>query len=91
MRWVKEVEMATFEDDLKTSHSIFGDQFPNFEIFDAKIASSLKKITPNSNFEKRINLEEQKAQFDDRFFLVKHIAFMIFEYVRVTLISSAKI
>ena len=32
MCWIKEVEM----DDLKTSRSIFGNQFPNFDMLDAK-------------------------------------------------------
>ena len=32
MCWIEEVEM----DDLKTSRSIFGNQFPNFDMLDAK-------------------------------------------------------
>ena len=55
-------------EDLKTSESIRGHRLPNFEMLDAKIASSLKKIIQNSNFKKRINLTEQKAQVDDRSF-----------------------
>ena len=60
-RWVKEVEVANSVDDLKTSHSIRGHRFPKFEVLDAKIASSLKKIIQKTNFKKRVNLAEQKA------------------------------
>ena len=45
--------MVDSVDDLETSQSIRGHRFPNFEMLDAKIASSLKKITNNSNFKKR--------------------------------------
>ena len=40
----------------------------------AKIASSLKKVIQNSNFKKRVNLEEQKAQLDDRFLRGRQVA-----------------
>ena len=57
MLWIKEV------DDLKTSQSIRGHRFLNFEMLDGKIASSLNKIIQNSNFKKKkVNLAEQKAQ-----------------------------
>ena len=83
-RWTEEVEMATSADDLNTSQSIFGYQFSNFEMLDAKIASSPKKIIPNSNFKERFFLEEQKAQLDCRYLRGKCIAFMIYEYFLVT-------
>ena len=53
-------------------------------MLDAKIASSLKEIIPNSNFKKTVNLAEQKAQPDDRFLRARQIAFMINEYFLVT-------
>ena len=53
-------------------------------MLDANIASSLKKIIHNSNFKKRNNLAVQKAQLDDRFLRGKQIAFMIYEFFRVT-------
>ena len=34
----------------------------NFEMLDAKIASALNKIIQNSNFKKKVSLEEHKAQ-----------------------------
>ena len=61
MRWIAEVEMATSVDDLKTSQSIFGNLFPNFETLDAKIASFWKKIIPKLHF-KKVYLEMHKAK-----------------------------
>ena len=40
---------------------------PNFEVLDARIASALNRIIHNSHFKRRISLEEQKAQKQDRF------------------------
>ena len=57
-------------------------RFPNVETLDAKIASVLKKIIQNSNFKKKVNLEEQKIQWDDRFLRGRQIAFMIHEHFR---------
>ena len=48
-------------DDPGTSQSIRGHRFPNLELLDAKIASSLNKIIQNSNFKKRVNVAEQKG------------------------------
>ena len=60
MQWIK-------EDDLRSSSSIRGISMPNFEVLDARIASALNKIIHNSHFKRRISLEEQKAQKEDRF------------------------
>ena len=68
MQWIKEVEMVDSVDDLKSSSSIRGISMPNFEVLDARIASAPNIIINNSNFKRRINLEEQKAQKQDRFF-----------------------
>ena len=57
---------------------------PNFEVLDARIASALNKIIHNSHFKRRISLEEQKAQKQDRFFRGRQIAYLIYEYFRVT-------
>ena len=46
-------------DELKSSRSIADN---NFEMLDAKIASALNKIINNSQFKKKVSLEEQKAQ-----------------------------
>ena len=46
---------------------------PNFEVLDARIASALR----------RVSLEEQKAQKQDRFLRGRQIAYLIYEYFRV--------
>ena len=56
----------------------------NFEVLDARIASALNKIIHNSQFKRRISLEEQKAQKHDRFLRGRQIAYLIYEYFRVT-------
>ena len=53
-------------------------------MLDAKIASALNKIIQNSQFKTKVSLEEQKAQKEDRFLRGRQIAFMIYDYVRVT-------
>ena len=57
---------------------------PDFEILDARIASALNKIIHNSHFRRRISLEEQKSQKQDRFLRGRQIAYLIYEYFRVT-------
>ena len=48
-----------------TGPSAAGKNFPKFEKLDAKIASALNKIIQNSQFNKKVSLEEQKAQKED--------------------------
>ena len=85
MLWIKEVEMVDSVDDLQSSSSIRAISMPKFEVFDARIASALNKIIHNnSHFQRRISLEEQKAQKQDRFLRGRQIAYLIYEYVRVT-------
>ena len=55
-----------------------------FEVLDAKIASALNRILQNTRFKKKISLEEQKAQKEDRFLRGRQIAYLIYEYFRVT-------
>ena len=82
MLWIKEVEMVESVDGLKSSCS--GISMPNFEVLDARIASALNKIIHNSHFKRRISLEEQKAQKQDLFLRGRQIAYLIYEYFRVT-------
>ena len=56
---------------------------PKFEGFGARIASALNKIIHNSQFKRRISLEEQKAQKQDCFFHGRQFAYLIHEYFRV--------
>ena len=53
-------------------------------MLDAKIASALNRIIQNSQFKNKVSLEEQKAQKEDRFLRERQIAFMIYDYFRVT-------
>ena len=84
MQWIKEVEMVDSVDDYKSSSSIRGISMPNFEVLDARIASALNKIIHNSHIKRRISLEEQKAQKEDRFLRGRQIAYLIYDYFRVT-------
>ena len=84
MQWIKEVEMVDLVDALKSSSSKRGIQMPDFEVLDARIASALNRIIHNSHFKRRISLEEQKAQKEDRFLRGRQIAYLIYEYFWVT-------
>ena len=69
--WINEVETD-------------GKNFPSYEMLDAKIASALNRIIQNSHFKKKVSLEEQNAQKEDRFLRGRQIAFMIYDNFRVT-------
>ena len=85
MSWIKEVEMFDSVDDFTSSHSVQGySHFPNFEMLDARVASTLNKIIQNSYCKKKVSLEEQEAQKEDRFLRGRQIAYMICECFRVT-------
>ena len=79
MQWIKEVEMVDSVDDLRSSSSIRCISMPNFEVLDARIASAL-----NSHFKRRISLDKQKAQKQDRLLRGRQIAYLIYDYFRVT-------
>ena len=79
-----EMEMFDSLGELKSSRSAAGKNFPNFEMLDAKIASASNKIIQHSHFKKKVSLEEQKAQKEGRFLRGRQIAFMIYDYFRVT-------
>ena len=81
MQWIEEVELVESVDGLKSSLSIRGISMPN--VLDARIASALNKIIHNSHFKRRISLEEQKAQKQDRFLRGTQIAHVICEHFRV--------
>ena len=84
MHWIKEVEMVHSVDDLKSSSSVRGIRMPDFEVLDAKTASALIRIIHNCHFKRRVSLEEQEAQKEDRFLRGRQIAYLIYEYFRVT-------
>ena len=62
MLWIKEVELVDSVDDLKFSCSVRGIRMPDFEVLDAKIASALNRIIHNTQFKRKVSLEEHKAQ-----------------------------
>ena len=84
MQWIKEVELVDSVEELRSSSSTRGISMPNFEVLDARIASALNKIIHNSHFKRRISLEEQKARKQDRFLRGRQIAYLIYDYFRVT-------
>ena len=53
-------------------------------MLDARSASTLNKVIQNSDFKKKVSLEEQKAQKEDRFLRGRQITYMIYDYFRVT-------
>ena len=58
--------------------------FPDYDMFDAMIASALKKLLTHVHFRKRVSVEEQRAQKDDRFLRGRQISYMIYEHFRAT-------
>ena len=78
------MELVDSVDELRSSSSIRCISMPNFEVLDARIASALKKIIHNTRLKKSVSLEEQKAQKQDRFLRGKEIAYLIYDYFRVT-------
>ena len=84
MLWIKEVEMVESVDDLKSSSSVTGIQMPNFEVLDARIASALNRIIQNTQFKRKVSLDEMKARKEDRFLRGRQTAYLIYGYFRVT-------
>ena len=80
MFWIKEVQMVDSVDDFK----IIALTSRTFEMLDARIASALNKTIQNSYFKNTVSLEEQKAQKEDRFLRGRKIAYMIYDFFRVT-------
>ena len=85
MLWIKEVEMVDSVDDLMSSSSVRGIRMPDFEVLNARIASALNRIIHNSHFTKEGSVwRNKKPQKEDRFFRGRQIAYLIYEYFRVT-------
>ena len=82
------MEMLDSLEQLKSSRSVSGKKFPNFEMLDEKIASALNKINHNTQFKKKVNLKELKAQKEEWLFQRgRQIAFMMYDCFRVTVSS----
>ena len=68
MLWIKEVKLVDSVDALKSLRSIQGyTNFPNFEMLDARIASALNKIIPNSYFKKQVRRKRKSKESIDFF------------------------
>ena len=74
--WINEVEIVDALEELKSSRSVSGKNFPNFEMLDAKIPSALRR--------RRSVSKNRKPQKEDLFLRGRQIAFMIYDYFRVT-------
>ena len=61
-----------------------GPGIPNFELLDARIALARNRIIQNTRFKKKVSLEEMKAHKEDRFLRGREIAYLIYDYFRVT-------
>ena len=86
MQWIKEVELVDSVDELRSSSSFRESiSMPDFEVLDARIASALNKNHPEFPLQKKeVSLEEQEAPKEDRFLRGRQIAYMIYDYFRVT-------
>ena len=84
MLWIKDVEVANSVDDLMTSQSVEGRDYPDFEMLDAMRASALKRIITNQYFRRRVFVKEQTAQKYDIFLQERHVAYMIYDHFRAT-------
>ena len=63
MVWTKEVEMVDSLEELQSSRSVCGKNFPKFEMLDAKIAAALNKIIQNP--QASVTLREDDVQESD--------------------------
>ena len=59
-------------------------------MLDAKIASALNKIIQNSNMKKKVSLEEQKAQKEDRFLPAITLIYFTSIFVMIRFRSSMR-
>ena len=81
MLWIKEVEMVDSLDELKSSR---WKEFSKLRDAGRENCFCSEQDHPNSQFKKKVSLEEQKAQKEDRFLRGRQIAFMIYDHFRVT-------
>ena len=81
----QEIEAAKSLDDLITPKSITGKDFSDYEELDLMMAAALKRCyDKQTHFQKKISVEERRAQKDDRFLRGRQIDYLIYEYFRPT-------
>ena len=72
-------------DDFITPKSIIDKDFPDYEELDLMRTSVLKRYyDKQTHFRKKISVEEQRAQKDNRFLRGRQITYLIYEYFRPT-------
>ena len=75
LQWIEEIEAAKSLDDLITSKSMTGKDFLDYEELDMVMAAALKRCyDEQTHFRKKISVEEQRAQKDNRFLRGRQIA-----------------
>ena len=68
LQWIKEIEAASSLKDLINPKSITGKDFSDCEELDLTMAAELERCSDKyPHFQKRIRVEEQRAQEDNRF------------------------
>ena len=81
MQWIKETETAKSIDDLIFPKSTTGKDFPDYDELNMMMASALKMCyDKQTHFRKKVSIEEQRVQKNDRFLRERHIAFMIYDH-----------
>ena len=79
MQWIKEIETAKSIDDLIFQKSTVGKDFPDYDELNKMMAALKKSYDKQTHFRKKVSIEEQRAQKNDRFLRGRHIAFMIYD------------
>ena len=84
--WIKELEMVDSVDDSKNHRTQFKVMFISriLGCWMRGLRPALNKIIQNSYFKKKVSLEDQKAQKEDRSFRGRQIEAMIYDYFGVT-------
>ena len=82
--WIKEVVMIDSVDDLKIFLICKRTSNARSRSTRCEDCFSTEQNHPEFSLQKRISLEEQKAQKEDRFLRGRQIAYLIYEYFRVT-------
>ena len=68
-------------DEFKSSTTKFGRTILDFEPLDSQIAGAVKTLM-TADFKRRVYMEEQQAQDDNRFLKGRHIAYILMIIVR---------
>ena len=84
MLWIKEVEMVDSLDEFKIHAISLRKGFSKLRDAGREDCLCSEQDHPEFQFKKKVSLEEQKAPKEDRFLRERQIAFIIYDYFRVT-------